>query len=348
MYRVYPYRRFGIRCVFKSLDFVLDLLPRRARVIPKDIRNILLIKPDHLGDVVLFTSVLKPIKEKYPNSNIDVVVGPWSNQILNHNPHIRKVYNVNHYKHNRCSENVLIKLWVFFVTYLRVLSAIRKEQYGAILNFRSYGANLVTLQYFSCSKCNIGFASSGLSPLLDIEVELKKGQHEVEYFLDILKELGVYKKLSNLTFQMFPQDGDRIFVDRVIDENKLQKFIILHPGSGDKNRMKDDGFWRDLLAKESRKIVLCGTADERDLVKNIPFSNAVDLMGVFSLLQLFEFYKRAELIYTVESLAGHIASMTNTKTVSFYSDFTDTVRWRPVGSNVEVIRDHKKYLDELV
>jgi heptosyltransferase III len=346
--RQYPYRKSIIRYLFKSLDFILDLFINKKKTLPNIFDNILLIKPDHLGDIVLFTSIIEPIKKKYPNSNVDVVIGSWSNQLIKNNINIRNIYNVDHYKHNRAVNSTFSKIKIFFTTYINTLKTIREIKYNLVLNFRSYGMNLVTLQYLSNSKYTIGFASSGFSPLLDLEVELIDNQHEVEYFIDILKEINIKIEMKDLSSKLYISKEDNSYVDNILKQYNLDKFIIIHPGSGDMNRLMTDEFWSDIISKQGMKIVFCGTKSEMNLIDNISCSNTINLMGKFNILQLLDFYKKAQLIYAVESLAGHIASITDVKTISFYSNFTDTTRWKPIGINVKVIKEHAKYLESLI
>ncbi|MCU0494799.1 MAG: hypothetical protein MUD01_24705, partial [Chloroflexaceae bacterium] len=58
---------------------------RRAPAIP---RRILVIKPDHLGDVLLATPALVRLRESFPQALIVALVGPWAAVVLAHNPTI--------------------------------------------------------------------------------------------------------------------------------------------------------------------------------------------------------------------------------------------------------------------
>ena len=111
--------------------------------------------------------------------------------------------------------------------------------------------------------------------------------------------------------------------------------------------MKDAEFWQSIINKQNLKVVFCGTNNEIYLLSNISTNNTINLMGKFNILQLYELYKKAKLIYTLDSLGAHIASITDIKTISFYSNFTDTIRWKPIGENIIVIKEHQKYLEEL-
>ena len=347
--RDYLYKNKKVLFVLKLIDFIIDLLPIKKRKIPPKIDKILLIKPDHLGDVVLLTSILPLIKKKYPNVKVDIIVGSWSRVILKNNPYIDKIYEVDHFRLDRSSKSFFIKFKKFLKDFFDVLNSIRKEKYDICINFRSYGDNLIILQLLSKSKCNIAFGSAGFGGLLDCEMDYKKGKYEVEYFLELLSQIDIKAIKENLKSFIYTSDEDKHYVQEVLNQNNLEnkEFVIIHPGSGDKNRLKDTSFWKRLINKTDKKIVFCGIKDEIYLIENLIGENSINLMGVFSISQLVEFYKYAKMIYTVESLAGHLASMTDVPTISFYSDFTDTNRWSPIGKNVRVCIDHEKYIKEL-
>src|SRR5215470_11362356 len=60
----------------------------RRDVARKDTPRILLIRPDHLGDMLLVTPILQAIKERIPNAHITMMVGPWSAEIVERHPAI--------------------------------------------------------------------------------------------------------------------------------------------------------------------------------------------------------------------------------------------------------------------
>ena len=57
----------------------------------EDIKNILIVKLDHIGDVILSTPVYQAIKKTYPNSFLRVVVGPWAKSVLINNPFVDEI-----------------------------------------------------------------------------------------------------------------------------------------------------------------------------------------------------------------------------------------------------------------
>src|SRR5437588_668906 len=53
--------------------------------------RILLIRPDHLGDLVLTTPILNAIKQHAPNAHITMMVGSWSSEIVARHPAIDRL-----------------------------------------------------------------------------------------------------------------------------------------------------------------------------------------------------------------------------------------------------------------
>ncbi|HEX3640898.1 MAG TPA: hypothetical protein VHV10_06390, partial [Ktedonobacteraceae bacterium] len=53
--------------------------------------RILLIRPDHLGDLVMTTPVLQALREQAPNAHITMMVGPWSSAVVERHPALNQL-----------------------------------------------------------------------------------------------------------------------------------------------------------------------------------------------------------------------------------------------------------------
>ncbi len=62
--------------------------PRLSNVAP---RSILLIRPDHLGDVLFLTPALHALRERLPDVRITLLVGSWSQAVVANNPDLDAV-----------------------------------------------------------------------------------------------------------------------------------------------------------------------------------------------------------------------------------------------------------------
>ena len=58
---------------------------------PKTFKNILIVRTDRIGDVVLTTPAIKAIRQAYPGSRISVLVTPATFDLVNGNPYVDEI-----------------------------------------------------------------------------------------------------------------------------------------------------------------------------------------------------------------------------------------------------------------
>src|SRR5579859_1915286 len=54
--------------------------------------RVLLLRPDHLGDVLLTTPAIAALRAALPDARLIALVGPWCAQALSGNPHLDAVH----------------------------------------------------------------------------------------------------------------------------------------------------------------------------------------------------------------------------------------------------------------
>ena len=62
--------------------------PSRARQTP---RKVLLLRPDHVGDVLLTTPAVALLRASLPDAHITYLVGPWSKEVAELSATIRRI-----------------------------------------------------------------------------------------------------------------------------------------------------------------------------------------------------------------------------------------------------------------
>ncbi|RKY87023.1 hypothetical protein DRQ11_07240, partial [candidate division KSB1 bacterium] len=50
--------------------------------------KILVVKLDHIGDVVTATPVFEALKNRYPEAHVSLLLGSWSKDVVKNNPNI--------------------------------------------------------------------------------------------------------------------------------------------------------------------------------------------------------------------------------------------------------------------
>src|SRR5262245_49311396 len=53
--------------------------------------KLLVVKLDHLGDVVTSLPVFEALRETMPDARVDALVGPWAEELLAENPYIDRL-----------------------------------------------------------------------------------------------------------------------------------------------------------------------------------------------------------------------------------------------------------------
>ena len=102
----YPYRAGWKRAIALTFDTLGDIplgkKSRPGRVPPAGdvlgqgldggaVKRVLVIRLDHVGDVLFSTVVFRPLRRLYPKAHITALTGPWAASLLLHHPDVDRV-----------------------------------------------------------------------------------------------------------------------------------------------------------------------------------------------------------------------------------------------------------------
>jgi len=85
----------------------------------ENIKSILIIRLSSLGDILLSTPLIRTIKTRYPNIEIDIIVKRQYHDVIAHNPHLRNKYSYNSAKRKE------------------LISELKKQNYDLIIDLQS-------------------------------------------------------------------------------------------------------------------------------------------------------------------------------------------------------------------
>jgi heptosyltransferase III len=337
----YRFRSRRLIAFLKVIDALMGLAPRRRSPLSTAPRSILLMKPDHLGDLLLVTAILPLLAKRYPNAAIDLICGPWSEPIVANNLRLRRTIPLAHIAYNRGRRLFVRKLLDFLLDVGHILKIMHQERYELCLNLRDAGGDLNFLARLGGCRHIIGHATGGCGPLLDTIVPWAEGCHEVEHYLELLRPLGIEASLSDLHYELFPSLADEACVEQIVADNRLETFVLIHPGCGDKRKLRTSGFWVELIAgiDLASSVVVTGAAEEMPLFNDIAVESGrklISLVGELSIAQLFLLMRKSSGVYALDSLAAHLGAASGVPTTVFWSDTNDPCQWRPLGANVEL------------
>ncbi len=339
----YLTRKKTIRYLLYFVDAVLGLIFHPGkRKLPSRITKILIIKPDHLGDMLLLTSVFKLIRERFPDAVIDILCGKWALPVLSNNPYIRRKIIVNHPFANRDGTSKLRKIRDFLRTFLNSLEEIWQRQYDLGLFMRSRRGNMLYLSRIGNISYSIGHGTAGYGPMLSLKVEWEKGRHETEHFLEILRPLGIDAETKDLHYELYPSEEDYMSADMFWKKNKLgsMKTAVVHPGSGVMKKTLKPEKWKEvlkILSMHNYRVILTGAGQEAGFLQEIAPPDSIIAAGTFTIPGLGLIFRKSSLVITVDSLSSHLAGWSGVKTIIFFCGMGDERQWRPLGDNINIL-----------
>ena len=102
-YLVYnPKLLAALRLADGASRLVGRLRPGRRPATPP--RRILLANPAHIGDVLIATAVLPPLRQAFPDAEIGMLVGSWSRHVVEGHPDVARVHVMDNFHLNRAPQ----------------------------------------------------------------------------------------------------------------------------------------------------------------------------------------------------------------------------------------------------
>jgi len=166
--------------------------------------RILLIRPDHLGDLVLTTPILHALKQHAPNAHITMMVGPWSSEVIARHPDMDRILTCPFPGFQRIPQKALDPYFLLF----SVAKQLRRGQYDLGINLRPdfwWGAALL---YMARIPHRIGYKLKPGGPFLSHAVQFWSPEHATVSNLrlasDALQALGYSTLEEPYTPELYP------------------------------------------------------------------------------------------------------------------------------------------------
>lgn len=306
----------------------LWLTPCKA-ALPEKVEKILVCNAGHLGDIVLSTAALRPLKEAFPQAEIGFLGGSWTRELLENHPLIDRIHIVDHWKANRSQESLIAKWTRYRKQYRETAREIQEARYDLAIDLRFHYPTFAPVLWKAKVPCRIGYNSAGFGPLLTHSHPwVQRSSPVVECFRDLLP--------------CFSSPSLRPYLAEL--SKQREHFLILHMGCGDLRRSWPFEKWASLTSKlvsKGYELVLTGAGEKEAFAADAlaeQFSSCKNLCNKLSLQEFFSLVAKAELLIGVESFAGHVAAAFETPSVLFYYNMGET--WKPMSSKAHVLPLH--------
>lgn len=257
--------------------------------------NILIIHTAFIGDIVLATTLISKINDKYPGSNIYFLTTPAGQSILKNNP---KIHEIICYDKRGKDKG--------FLAFLKIVRNLRKIKFDICICPHRYMRSSI-LAFLSAAKLKVGYDIASFSFLYNEKIKYDKTKHEVEKLLSF-----VDKDNKRYEIELYPNKENQEKIKKLIA--KAEKNIItIAPGSKWFTKKWPEEYFKILIKNLSKlddiTIVISGGEEEKEINLDLDSnSKVIDLRGKISLLDLAELCKISSLVLSNDSAPIHIAS----------------------------------------
>ncbi len=297
--------------------------------------SVLLIRPDHLGDVLFLTPALRALREALPEARLTLLVGPWGAEVVAGNKDLDAVALCAFPGFER-------KIRGNALAPYRLLSKTAGELRGrfdtaVVLRFDHWwGAWLAAAAGIPR---RIGYAWPETLRFLTETLPYRPGRHEVQQNATLLEALapGVTARLGPTQYAV--QAEDRAWAAERLGQVG-RPLVAIHPGAGAAIKQWPLANWatvaQSLIQAKHGSIVLTGGPGERSLTAGVAGgmqSPALDLAGQTTLGQLAALYERCDLVLGSDSGPLHLAVAVDAATVHLYGPVPAS-KFGPWGSSM--------------
>lgn len=270
-------------------------------------KKILIIDTLRLGDVIMSLPVFKAVKERYPDSEVSVMVRTGFTEILEGNPYVDNI--IPYYGKNTSN--------------LKFIKNLMKEQYDVCINLCE--GKLNSAVYASGIPKRIGYLQKHkrrdrffLTDPVQWHGEFKG---ITSMFLKLLEPIGIFGADDKPELYIQPEDTASA-AGLLPDVEGLK--ILIHPGS--RKLTKVWPYYRELIEEIIRRfdafIIIIGDSSEVPFINKIldglENKNILNLAGRTTLKQLAAICSIADIAIGNDSGVLHIARAVKTPTITIF------------------------------
>ncbi len=302
-----------------------------SRITP-DRPRILLIRPDHLGDVLLTTPAFAWLRAALPQAHLTALVGPWAEEVARRSPHLDAVVTLPFPGFTRQPAAGVLDPYRQAWAASRWLRQYRFDA-AVVLRFDHWWGGL--LAALARIPRRVGYAVPDVAPFLTQALPYQPTEHVTRQSLALVEAVAGAGSGSRTPREWalgeppteFPlRDEERAAAQAwlrargVADDERL---VAVHTGAGAAVKLWTAAGWAevaDALATE-RRVLLTGGPAEAPLTADVARamrSPALDAAGAADLPLLAALLARCDLVLGPDAGALHLATAVGTPTVRLY------------------------------
>lgn len=292
-----------------------------------DIKSVLVIRPDRLGDVILSTPVYETLKKAFPHLHISALVDNAQAGILDNNPNIDRVLAYDPKQP------------------LNVFRQLRDNYFDLTLTLnKKFSATATFFSLSSDAKIRVGYNHKENAWAHNIRVPVEEpARHETDNNLELLRTLGI-KEIQSQPRLYFSQDERQKVADimKQFRTSQNQPIVLVKFGT----RVAKWGWpWEkfktviEQLQETTQVWMINGPGEETGLQTAIAsMQKKPQLLPLLSAKELALLIQECDVLFCNHTGIMHLASAVN-KPVCVIFKHGEIKRWGPLNSDSVVLEE---------
>ncbi|MCX5839550.1 MAG: glycosyltransferase family 9 protein [Deltaproteobacteria bacterium] len=314
----------------KTLGFFL--YQKTSLPLLRNIKSILFIRIDRVGDMALSTPALRAIKAALPMVQLSVMASPSNAPVIKNNPDVDEVIIYNR------SAGLLEKI--------KLIKVLRSRRFDlAVDPYADYELNTAWMAVASGAAHRIGYAAFGREVFFNCpSPQIEGNKHFVDGALDLVKGIGILSENRNPVIYLGADE--KAWASQWLQSNGLygKSIVAIHPGAYYETQRWLPEHYAELIRltqerTQSEVILFAGPSDTKvidDIRSRVRMNICVCIQD--DLRKFLAILSQCQVLVCNNSGPLHCAAALKIPTISFMGPTVKEL-WMPVGENHHVLRE---------
>jgi len=307
-----------------------------------EIQRILVMKLDHIGDVITALPAIRRLKALFPQASVTMLAGRSARSVTALEPAIDAFIEFDFFHaRSQLGEKTLTK-----DDFEALRQQLAPHRFDLAIDLRKHLSTRDVLRYTG-ARFLAGYNYAGRFPFLDIALEWegdktleRKRTHVVD---DLLSLVEAVNSATLSCREMLPTPPAPIPLEALpgpVQALFEQPVVAIHAGAGNVTKQWPEAYFAALiellLERDRVNVLLVGGPDDQTLSDGIVQrvqrpERIASIAGGVKLDDLAGLLVRCRLFIGNDSGPKHIAAMVGVPTIGIHSGVVDAVEWGPVG-----------------
>ncbi len=287
--------------------------------------NILIARFSSIGDVLLTSPIVRALRKKFPNSNIDYITTSQMRDIIRFNPNINHVWTFD--KSDSKEDIRRLKS--------EILNKINANKYDVLVDLQNNLRSNLMLRGIAAKSFGVNKNRFFKLMLVHTKKKIKQASHVVDRYFDCASELGIMP--DDYGLEIFGETGEKI--QRVHSDGATVKIGIAAGAQHFTKRWLPEHFTQlaELIAnKFEAEFQFFGSLPEQGTVRQITEKlncKFEDYTGKLSLLESARKISECDFFITNDTGLMHIAAACQVPIISIFGSTVPEFGFYPYKAN---------------